>query len=122
MFAGVSQEVLSIGVDSLLKAAELIRAMNVCEFSLIPLPQNLFQKPLHAHLFLIKHLLILREQTAPFRSPTVDVRDTTVDFSKIRDSARTLMADKSRWFALNSNNALLEFILQVPVHVTERVG
>jgi hypothetical protein len=39
----------------------------------------------------------------------------------VSDSARAFMADKSHWFSLSSN-ALLEFLLQPPAHVHEKVG
>jgi len=75
--------------------------------------------PLNSHLFLIKHLLILREQTAPFRGGAI-FQETSVDFSKMRASAMNLFSQKSRWFSLSSNNAFLELLFTVPTNVSDQ--
>lgn len=87
---------------------------------------------LNGQLFLIKHMLILREQTTPFRG-TCAVKEASMDFSKYKslasffvekfqcrpilfyllDSAMHIFKEKSRWFSLGSSNVLLEFLLQV---------
>ena len=71
-----------------------------------------FQDSINGHLFLIKHLLILREQIAPF---DVDfaVKEMSLDFSKMRTAAYGLWSHSNRLFALSGNNALLEFLLDV---------
>lgn len=52
VFAGLSQVVLQMAVDSLQQAAQQIQ------------PNQ--KRSIDRELFLVKHLLILREQTAPF--------------------------------------------------------
>ncbi|KAK2188450.1 hypothetical protein NP493_132g06036 [Ridgeia piscesae] len=95
-FQGLSQETLSMCVHSLVKASDLI----VKKKSL-----------LDSQLFLIKHLLILREQIAPFQVNFV-IKETGVDFSKVRDAAKGLYAARSKLFALSTNNAVLQFLLE----------
>ena len=72
----------------------------------------LFQDAINGHLFLIKHLLILREQIAPF---DVDfaVKEMSLDFSKMKTAAYGLWSHSNRLFALSSSNAILEFLLDV---------
>lgn len=123
VFAGLSQVVLQVAVDSLQQAAQQIQ------------PNQ--KRSIDRELFLVKHLLILREQTAPFyhgsgvvvkvhclrwRHEDNSLQDTTIDVTgRLRDSARQLWSDTRRWFALSSNNALLEFFLQPPANVKEEV-
>lgn len=63
-------------------------------------------------MFLIKHLLILREQIAPF-DVDFTVRELSLDFSNMKTAAYGLLSKSARLFSLNSNNALLEFLLEV---------
>lgn len=71
-----------------------------------------FQDAINGNLFLIKHLLILREQIAPF---DVDfaVKEMSLDFSKMKTAAYGLWSHSNRLFALSSSNAILEFLLEV---------
>ncbi|XP_037089433.1 conserved oligomeric Golgi complex subunit 3-like [Pollicipes pollicipes] len=64
-----------------------------------------------AQLFEVKHLLILREQIAPFHVD-FSVREISLDLSKIKTAAMGLVQRRSQLFALNSSNALLEFLLE----------
>ena len=89
---------------------------------------------LDAHLFHIKHLLILREQIAPFQVDFA-VKEMSLDFSPVRnagksrahsslitfvtfcntfeyDLARGLLKKRNRLFSLSTSNALLEFLLE----------
>lgn len=102
-FQGLSQETLSMCIQSLLLAAEGIKKR---------------KDTVHAELFLIKHLLILREQISPFHVDFA-IRETALDFSKIKDAAYGLYQHKSKLFTMNSNNALLQFIVEGTPQVTE---
>uniref|UniRef100_A0A1I7WVF1 Conserved oligomeric Golgi complex subunit 3 n=1 Tax=Heterorhabditis bacteriophora TaxID=37862 RepID=A0A1I7WVF1_HETBA len=74
-------------------------------------------KQIDAELFVVKHLLILREQTTPYRQAashradaTLPMRDFSIDFARLKNS---LFEDKSRWFELSSNNAFLELLFSL---------
>ncbi|XP_055545149.1 conserved oligomeric Golgi complex subunit 3 [Wyeomyia smithii] len=71
-------------------------------------------------LFEIKHLLILREQIAPFRVDFT-VKETSLDFSKVKTAAYELLQKRKQLFALGSNNALLEFLLDGTPQVKEQL-
>ncbi|XP_058965587.2 conserved oligomeric Golgi complex subunit 3 [Pocillopora verrucosa] len=102
-FEGLSQEALSLCIQSLKTASSLIAQR---------------KDSINGHLFLIKHLLILREQIAPF---DVDfaVKEMSLDFSKMRTAAYGLWSHSNRLFALSGNNALLEFLLDGAPQLTE---
>ncbi|OWF49103.1 conserved oligomeric Golgi complex subunit 3-like isoform X2 [Mizuhopecten yessoensis] len=102
-FQGLSQEALQSCIQSLQNAKEgITKRKNV----------------LDGELFIIKHLLILREQIAPFQAD-FSIRETCLDFSKFKGAAYDLVNSKSKLFALNSTNALLQFILEGTPQVTE---
>lgn len=69
---------------------------------------------LDGQMFLLKHLLILREQTAPFRM-NQPVGELALNFGKIKDAAMNLFNHRNLLFSFSSNNALLEFLLQVRI-------
>lgn len=71
-------------------------------------------------LFQIKHLLILREQIAPFQVDFV-IKETTLDFSNVKNAAYGLIQRHRQIFSLNSNNALLEFLLEGTPMVREHL-
>merc|ERR1740128_156098 len=106
-FQGLSQEVLAAACASLANASAQIMAT---------------KSSLDAHLFHIKHLLILREQIAPFQVDFA-VKEMSLDFSHVRNAARGLFQKKSRLFSLSTSNALLEFLLegapQLREHLTD---
>ncbi|KAK4831390.1 hypothetical protein QYF61_017521, partial [Mycteria americana] len=105
VFQGLSQEALSACIHSLLGAAESIS-------------KNKTQ--VDGQLFLIKHLLILREQIAPFHTDFT-IKEISLDLKKTRDAAFKILNPKtvSRFFRLNSNNALIQFLLEGTPEIRE---
>jgi hypothetical protein len=102
-FQGLSQETLSMCVQSLIKASDSITKT---------------KSVMDGQLFLIKHLLILREQIAPFHIDFA-VKEMALDFSKIKNAAVELLKARSRLFAFSTNNAVLQFLLEGTPAVTE---
>uniref|UniRef100_A0A0N4ZNN9 Conserved oligomeric Golgi complex subunit 3 n=1 Tax=Parastrongyloides trichosuri TaxID=131310 RepID=A0A0N4ZNN9_PARTI len=91
-------------------------------------------------LFLIKYLLILRDQTIPYRSQSLirnhNLQDeytrsksplTTMEYSfditKYKDFASQYFSaeNRSKWFELSSDNALLNILLSPPIQITEAI-
>ncbi|XP_075055840.1 conserved oligomeric Golgi complex subunit 3 [Mixophyes fleayi] len=105
VFQGLSQEALSACIQSLLFASDAI-AKNKTQVD--------------GQLFLIKHLLILREQIAPFHTEFT-IKEISLDLKKTRDAAFKILHPKTvpRFFRLNSNNAILEFLLQGTPEIKE---
>ncbi|KAM6144887.1 conserved oligomeric Golgi complex subunit 3 isoform 3-T3 [Phoenicopterus ruber ruber] len=105
VFQGLSQEALSACIHSLLGAADAIG-------------KNKTQ--VDGQLFLIKHLLILREQIAPFHTDFT-IKEISLDLKKTRDAAFKILNPKtvSRFFRLNSNNALIQFLLEGTPEIRE---
>ncbi|XP_053563974.1 conserved oligomeric Golgi complex subunit 3 [Bombina bombina] len=105
VFQGLSQEALSACIQSLLGASDAIAKKKT---------------QVDGQLFLIKHLLIMREQIAPFHTEFT-IKEISLDLKKTRDAAFKILHPKSvpRFFRLNSNNALLEFLLQGTPEIKE---
>ncbi|XP_077988329.1 conserved oligomeric Golgi complex subunit 3-like [Glandiceps talaboti] len=103
IFQGLSQEILYVCIMSLVSASQAIIKR---------------KGPVDGTLFLVKHLLILREQIAPFHVEFA-IRETALDFSKMRVAARHLIFKTNKIFKLNSDNALLEFLVEGTPQVTE---
>ncbi|MBN3277693.1 COG3 protein, partial [Polyodon spathula] len=105
VFQGLSQEALSACIQSSLKAADTIM-------------KNKTQ--IDGQLFLIKHLLILREQIAPFHADFA-IKEISLDLKKTRDAAFKILNPKTvpRFFRLNSHNAILEFLLEGTPEIKE---
>lgn len=80
----------------------------------------LLQTPIDGELFEIKHLLILREQIAPFRVDFT-VKETSLDFSKVKTAAFGLLQKRKQLFSMGSNNALLEFLLEGTPQIKEHL-
>uniref|UniRef100_A0A1A9V877 Conserved oligomeric Golgi complex subunit 3 n=1 Tax=Glossina austeni TaxID=7395 RepID=A0A1A9V877_GLOAU len=105
IFQGLSQEALKLCIESVSAAAKKIS-------------QN--KTPIDGELFEIKHLLILREQIAPFRV-NFTVKETSLDFSKVKTAAFGLLQKRKQLFAIGSNNALLEFLLDGTPQIKEHL-
>uniref|UniRef100_A0A3Q3XP49 Conserved oligomeric Golgi complex subunit 3 n=1 Tax=Mola mola TaxID=94237 RepID=A0A3Q3XP49_MOLML len=105
VFQGLSQEALSACIQSLLKASDIIL-------------KNKTQ--LDGQLFLIKHLLIMREQIAPFHTDFA-IKEISLDLKKTRDAAFKILNPKAvpKFFRLNSHNAILEFLLEGTPEIKE---
>ncbi|VEN50012.1 unnamed protein product [Callosobruchus maculatus] len=102
-FQGLAQEALVICIRTIKNAAEMIRARKT---------------PVDAHLFQIKHLLIVREQIAPFQVDFT-VKELALDFSTVQKAAIELIHHRNNIFTFGSNNALLEFLLEGTPKVKE---
>ncbi|CAG0887918.1 unnamed protein product [Darwinula stevensoni] len=102
-FQGISQEALQFCVQSLSNAGSQIAQR---------------RSIIDAQLFQIKHLLILREQIAPFHVEFA-VKETSLDFSKVKTAALGLLQKRGQLFTLGSNNAILEFLLEGTPEVHE---
>jgi hypothetical protein len=102
IFEGIAQEALAECVKSLCSASSAIKG----------------KLPVDAQLFLIKHLLILREQIAAF---DVDfaVTEVSLDWSKTTSAVYELLKKKSRLFSFGGNNAFLEFFLEGVPGITQ---
>ena len=77
--------------------------------------------PVHGQLFLIKHLLILRDQIAPFEG-SFAARETNVDFgaffSGLRGGFQELVAQRDKLFSL-TDNSLMSFLVNSTPQVLE---
>ncbi|KAG7282896.1 hypothetical protein CRUP_018396 [Coryphaenoides rupestris] len=105
VFQGLSQEALSACIQSLLKASDIIL-------------KNKTQ--VDGQLFLIKHLLIMREQIAPFQADFA-IKEISLDLKKTREAAFKILNPKTvpKFFRLNSHNAILEFLLEGTPEIKE---
>ncbi|XP_060689339.1 conserved oligomeric Golgi complex subunit 3 isoform X1 [Hemiscyllium ocellatum] len=105
VFQGLSQEALSACIHSLLGAADSIIKNKT---------------PTDGQLFLIKHLLILREQIAPFHTDFA-IKEISLDLKKTREAAFKMLNPRSvpRLFRLSSNNSILEFLLEGSPEIKE---
>ncbi|KAG8042081.1 hypothetical protein G9C98_000072 [Cotesia typhae] len=95
VFQSLSREAITLCVESIESARDKITSRAT---------------ELDGQLFQIKHLLILREQIAPFQVDFT-VKEYSLDFSQVKTAAYGLLEKRSRLFTL-SNNALLEFFLE----------
>ncbi|XP_069745745.1 conserved oligomeric Golgi complex subunit 3 isoform X1 [Narcine bancroftii] len=105
VFQGLSQEALSACILSLLGAADsIIKNKTLTD----------------GQLFLIKHLLILREQIAPFHTDFA-IKEISLDLKKTREAAFKMLNPRSvpRLFRLSSNNSILEFLLEGSPEIKE---
>uniref|UniRef100_A0A4W6CNE5 Conserved oligomeric Golgi complex subunit 3 n=1 Tax=Lates calcarifer TaxID=8187 RepID=A0A4W6CNE5_LATCA len=106
VFQGLSQEALSACIQSLLKASDIIL-------------KNKTQ--IDGQLFLIKHLLIMREQIAPFHTDFA-IKEISLDLKKTRGKiikGGGNIGAVPKFFRLNSHNAILEFLLEGTPEIKE---
>ncbi|XP_015790918.1 conserved oligomeric Golgi complex subunit 3 [Tetranychus urticae] len=96
-FQGLAQEVVAGCLESLKRAGSEIS-------------KN--KSPSDGSLFLIKHLLIVREQITPFRIECI-VREVEIDFERVKTAAMNLFNNRN-FFSLKSSNGLLQFLFEVP--------
>ncbi|XP_067011172.1 conserved oligomeric Golgi complex subunit 3 [Anabrus simplex] len=105
IFQGLSQEALTMCIESVASASQAITQR---------------KSPIDGELFQIKHLLILREQIAPFQVDFT-IKEMSLDFSKVKTAAFGLLNKRKRLFSLGTNNALLEFLLEGTPQVKEQL-
>ncbi|XP_063160680.1 conserved oligomeric Golgi complex subunit 3 isoform X2 [Candoia aspera] len=105
VFQGLSQEALSACIQSLLAAADSIAKSKT---------------QIDGQLFLIKHLLILREQIAPFHTEFT-IKEISLDLKKTRDAAFKILNPMTvpQFFRLSSNNAIIQFLLEGTPEIRE---
>lgn len=65
---------------------------------------------LHSDLFLISHMLVLREHLTLFQVD-LSTEETSLDFTSVMGAAKGIVAHKGSIFSLSSRNALLNFFL-----------
>uniref|UniRef100_A0A8C6XNF1 Conserved oligomeric Golgi complex subunit 3 n=1 Tax=Naja naja TaxID=35670 RepID=A0A8C6XNF1_NAJNA len=102
---GIMPGGLSACIQSLLAAADSI-AKNKTQID--------------GQLFLIKHLLILREQIAPFHTEFT-IKEISLDLKKTRDAAFKILNPMTvpQFFRLSSNNAIIQFLLEGTPEIRE---
>ncbi|XP_065324032.1 conserved oligomeric Golgi complex subunit 3-like isoform X2 [Gordionus sp. m RMFG-2023] len=104
VFQSLSQDVLNACLESLTKASSLIRNKSSL---------------LDSQLFLVKHLLILREQINPFQTRFAQ-KEIIIDFPNVKDAAIKMFHHQKLAFLSFKNNAFLEFILNSSPSFHER--
>eukprot|EP01147_Barroeca_monosierra_P009624 gene9624-1846_t len=100
---GIAQEILEAALHSLDTGFSALRST---------------KGAFHAELFKIKHLLVLREQIAPFNFSFV-MTEVGLDFTVIRDAAVNLLSQTNALFRFDKSNALLSFLLKGASAVTK---
>ncbi|XP_050303587.1 conserved oligomeric Golgi complex subunit 3 [Anthonomus grandis grandis] len=102
-FQSLAQEALIVCVRTVQHASDMISNKKT---------------PVDGKLFEIKHLLIIREQIAPFQVDFT-TKELSLDFSNVQKAALGLLHKRKQIFSFSSNNALLEFLLEGTPKVKE---
>lgn len=85
-------------------------SLSACTSSLIEVSRKISPpSELDSQLFLIKHLLILREQIAPFETE-MSVREVNLDFTPTALAFSEFLARRGTLFQLNKSNALVGLV------------
>ena len=96
IFQGLSQEVLGACTFSLQNASQLITDQ---------------KGVVNGQLFLIKHLLILREQMTPFQVQLA-VTEHSLDFTKLKTAALNLISQRGASNLIHGDNAIIKYLLE----------
>eukprot|EP00743_Colponemidia_sp_Colp-15_P007094 GILK01007653.1.p1 GENE.GILK01007653.1~~GILK01007653.1.p1 ORF type:complete len:792 (+),score=101.49 GILK01007653.1:44-2377(+) len=101
IFEGLAQEAVSVCTRSLLSASESITTS---------------QSPTDGQLFLIKHLLIFREQITPF-DISFTVRETAFDFNPTKAAVMRIL--RGEGFRMTDNQSVLHFVQETAPKLVE---
>jgi len=93
IFENISTEIIQECTESLLRASTIISA----------------KSPLDGKLFLIRHLLILREEISPFEVNFLTT-SSTLDFSHMRGAMRKILTVPRSLLAFSSENPLMAVV------------
>lgn len=94
IFAGLAQEAVAACTVSVQAAGRQVAKTS---------------SPLDGQLFVIQHLLFLREQIAHF-DVDLTVTDIDLDFSHMRDHVKRIMTGQASLFTLSSSNAVVQML------------
>ena len=114
---------LYLAVDSKVFEGLATEAIGECTLTLVNASKLLAVKKstIDSLLFLIRHLLLLREQITPFDS-SFSVTQQTLDFTHTIDAFRNIINNKSNLFSFTTQNPLYTVVQQsIPQIETQQV-
>eukprot|EP01025_Chloroclados_australasicus_P038138 TRINITY_DN3909_c1_g1_i1.p1 TRINITY_DN3909_c1_g1~~TRINITY_DN3909_c1_g1_i1.p1 ORF type:complete len:612 (-),score=69.55 TRINITY_DN3909_c1_g1_i1:390-2225(-) len=94
IFGGLAQETVSACSVSIQHSSRMVARQ---------------QGTLDGQLFLVRHLLILREQIAPFKAE-FSFTEIDLDFTHMRDYLRRIVLGEASLFSLSQNNAIIQLM------------